>query len=69
MLAIISFVLGFGLNSTQPIEAFGLRSSLDNAVKCFGPLVLGLAASSLGLVAIFWVNALLLSAAERGGVL
>lgn len=76
-LAVIAFVFGFGLNCSQPLvltmlfsrlpegragEALGLRFSLDNGVKCVGPVVFGVAASAFGVGAVFWINAMMLTA-------
>ncbi len=80
-LVLISCVLGFGLNCSQPIaltlmyarspqgrsgEALGLRLSMDNATKLVGPVMFGAIASVLGLSAVFWIDALVLAA---GGAL
>ena len=74
-LAVISFILGFGLYCTQPValtliynraahgragEALGLRFALDNAAKLAGPLAFGAAATTLGLSVMFWISGLLL---------
>jgi predicted MFS family arabinose efflux permease len=76
MLAAIAFVFGFGLNCSQPLvltllysrspegragEALGLRFSLDNGVKCIGPVLFGVAAATFGVGAVFWINALVLT--------
>jgi predicted MFS family arabinose efflux permease len=76
-IGIISFVFGFGLNSSQPIclmllysrslegrsgEALGLRFALDNAARLASPVIFGVVASGLGLSAVFWISSVLLGA-------
>lgn len=76
-LSVVAFVFGCGINCSQPItlmllynrspkgrsgEAFGLRFGLDNASRLVGPVVFGLIATTLGLGAMFWINALVLAA-------
>ena len=69
LLAILSFVLGLGLGTGQPIvmsllhthapagrlgEAAGVRISLIQSMAVAVPLVFGAVGSSLGLLAVFW---------------
>jgi MFS family permease len=74
-LSAVSFVFGFGLYCSQPValtliysrsprgragQALGLRFAMDNAAKMVGPVVLGAAASAIGLAAVFWISAAML---------
>jgi predicted MFS family arabinose efflux permease len=71
-LLVLSFVLGLGLGSAQPVimsllyaaspagrqgEAVGLRTSLLNASHTLVPLSSGAASSALGMSPVFWVLA------------
>jgi MFS family permease len=80
-LLMLSFVLGFGLGSAQPMvlallhthappgrigEAVGVRMSLVNSMSVAVPLVLGALGASVGIAPVFWsVGACLLT----GGLL
>ena len=81
MLGVLAMLFGFGLNSSQPIvmtlmysrspegrsgETLGLRFALDNGVRLAAPVLFGAVATALGLLAVFWINALMLGA---GGVI
>jgi MFS family permease len=76
MLAALSFMLGLGLGSGQPIvmsmlsaeappgrmgEAAGLRMALIQALSVAVPLVFGAIGSSLGVMPVFWTVAALLA--------
>lgn len=74
-LLLLSFVLGLGLGSAQPVimsllyaasppgrqgEAVGLRTSLLNGSHTLIPLVSGAASTAVGMAPVFWVLAALL---------
>jgi predicted MFS family arabinose efflux permease len=74
-LLLLSFVLGLGLGSAQPVimsllyaasppgrqgEAVGLRTSLLNGSHSLIPLASGAASSALGMAPVFWTLALFL---------
>jgi predicted MFS family arabinose efflux permease len=74
-LLILSFVLGLGLGSAQPVimsllyaasppgrqgEAVGLRTSLLNGSHTLIPLASGAASAALGMIPVFWTLAILL---------
>jgi MFS family permease len=74
-LLLLSFVLGLGLGSAQPVimsllyaasppgrqgEAVGLRTSLLNGSHTLIPLVSGAASTALGMSPVFWALAVLL---------
>jgi MFS family permease len=76
LLALISFLLGLGLGCGQPLsmilthayspegragEAMGLRITVNKIIQVAVPLVFGFMGGALGLFAVFWSNALLLS--------
>ncbi len=80
-LSTIAFFFGFGLNVSQPIsliimyarspegrsgEALGVRFAADNATKLVGPVIFGAIAAAAGVVALFWINAVMLAG---GGLL
>ncbi len=75
VLALLTFLFGFGMSCSQPItmtsiyssskgahsgEALGLRFSVDNATKMVLPFLFGMLATVLGLGAVFWGSAVLL---------
>jgi len=77
----VAFLFGLGLGCGQPIvtmlmfsqsgegrsgEALGLRMTVNHLTRLAGPLAFGFIASTLGLAAVFWVNALMLG---TGGAL
>lgn len=81
MLALISFVFGLGMGCGQPItmtmafagsaegrsgEIMGLRVTINNLTRVVVPIFFGTLGSVFGLIAVFWVNALLLGS---GGLL
>ena len=74
LLMVLSFVLGFGLGSAQPMvmallhaktpegrvgEAVGLRSMLINTSQTGLPLMFGVLGSALGMTPVFWTLAAL----------
>ena len=74
-LLVLSFVLGLGLGSAQPVimsllyaasppgrqgEAVGLRTSLLNGSHTMIPLVSGAASTAVGMAPVFWVLAVFL---------
>jgi MFS family permease len=82
ILAAVAFLLGLGLGCGQPLamiliyesspdgrtgEALGLRTSLNKMIQIGVPLVFGSIGSALGLMAVFWSNALLLLSSARLG--
>jgi MFS family permease len=75
MLALMSFLLGLGMGCTSPItmmlmyassppgrsaEAMGLRQTIENLTRLFGPVLFGMMAASVGLASVFWLNAVML---------
>ena len=80
-LAAVSFVFGLGIGCGQPIttmlifsrspegrsgETFGLRQTVNNALRVVAPPAFGLVATGFGLLPVFWLSAALMGA---GGVL
>ena len=76
-LSAAAFVFGLGMACGQPIttmlmfsrsvegrsgEMLGLRLTANNLMRVAGPALFGLAASALGLTAVFAINALMMSA-------
>lgn len=74
-LTLASFAIGLGMGCTAPItmmlmftrsadgrsgEAMGLRLTVDNLTRLFGPVLFGMMAAASGLAAVFWLNALML---------
>ena len=72
MLGLISFVFGLGMGCGQPVvimlmfsnskdgrsgEALGLKFAVNQLTKLVSPLVFGAIATGLGLSAMFWINA------------
>lgn len=85
-LTLASFFTGLGMGCTAPItmmlmyarsaegrsgEAMGLRLTVDNLTRLFGPVLFGMMAAGAGLAAVFWLNALMLGSgglfARRSG--
>jgi MFS family permease len=75
VLAVISFIFGLGVGVGQPIttmlifnrsaqgrsgEIFGLRQSVNNAMRVSGPVVFGFVATAFGLPPVFWLSALMM---------
>lgn len=75
-LALISFMFGLGMGCGQPItmmltysrstegrsgEALGLRLTINHLTRVIGPVLFGSIGSVFGLLAVFWVNGLLLA--------
>jgi len=75
VLILIAFVLGLGLGCGQPLsmmltysrspdgragEALGLRITVNKVIQIGVPLVFGYIGSAVGLVPVFWSNAVLL---------
>ena len=91
VLALISFMFGLGMGCGQPItmmltysrsaagrsgEALGLRLTINHLTRVIGPVLFGAIGSVFGLLAVFWVNGLLLASggaavtrpgSDRGG--
>jgi MFS family permease len=80
ILVAISFMLGLALGCGNPLsmiliyesspqgrtgEALGLRMSFNKIIQIGVPLLFGYVGSMLGLIAVFWSNALLLLASSR----
>lgn len=78
MLGVVSFVFGLGLGCSQPIitmlmfsnsaegrsgEAMGLRMTVNHLTKLVGPVAFGAVGTALGLMPMFWLNALMMGAA------
>ncbi|HZR03422.1 MAG TPA: MFS transporter, partial [Burkholderiales bacterium] len=76
MLGVVSFVVGLGMGCGQPIttmmifahspggrsgSTMGLRQTINNVMRMSGPAVFGLVASALGVLVVFWANAVLMS--------
>ncbi|HKA42475.1 MAG TPA: MFS transporter [Burkholderiales bacterium] len=76
-LALVAFMFGLGMGCGQPIttmllfsrcaegrtgEALGLRQSVNNIMRVSAPTLFGFIATLLGLVAVFWINALMMAA-------
>ena len=81
ILGLISFGFGLGMGCGQPIismlmfsrsaegrsgETMGLRMSVLHLTRLVAPIAFGSIASAFGLVAMFWINALLMGS---GGIL
>ena len=81
VLALLSFAFGLGMGCGQPIitmlmfshstegrtgEALGLRITINHLTRVAGPVVFGSIASVLGVLPLFWINALMLAS---GGML
>lgn len=75
LLGMASFVFGIGMGCGQPIatillfnrsaegrsgETLGLRLTVNNLVRVAGPLLFGFVASALGLLPVFFINALMM---------
>jgi MFS family permease len=75
ILALLSFVFGLGMGCCGPIvtmqmfgnapegrsgEALGLKMTVNNLTKVVMPVVFGSIASALGLLSVFWIDALML---------
>lgn len=76
VLSLISFMFGLGMGCGQPItmmltyshsaagrsgEALGLRLTINHLTRVIGPVLFGAIGSVFGLLAVFWVNGLLLA--------
>lgn len=77
-LAVISFLFGLGIGCGQPIttmlifnrsaegrsgETFGLRQTVNNALRVTAPPAFGLVATAFGLLPVFWLSAALMGGA------
>ncbi len=77
MLGLLSFVFGLGMGVGQPIvniqmfanspegrsgEGIGLKMTTNQLTKLVSPIAFGAVASAVGLLPMFWLNALLLGA-------
>jgi MFS family permease len=75
-LGIVSFMFGFGMGAGQPIvimlmytnsrdgrsgESLGLKVMTNQLTKLVSPVIFGAVASGFGLLAMFWLNAILLA--------
>ena len=75
MLGLLSFVFGLGMGVGQPIvniqmfanspegrsgEGIGLKMTTNQLTKLVSPIAFGAVASAVGLLPMFWLNALLL---------
>jgi len=75
MLGLLSFVFGLGMGAGQPIvtmqmfmnsaegrsgEGIGLKMTTNQITKIISPLAFGAIASAFGLLAMFWMNAMLM---------
>ncbi|MGH8666379.1 MAG: MFS transporter, partial [Burkholderiales bacterium] len=82
ILALVAFLLGLALGCGQPLsmiliherapdgrtgEALGWRVSINKMVQIGVPLLFGYLGTALGLVSVFWTNAVLLLAAGHFG--
>jgi predicted MFS family arabinose efflux permease len=78
MLGVVSFIFGLGLGCSQPIitmlmfsnsaegrsgEAMGLRMTVNHLTKLVGPVAFGAVGTALGLMPMFWLNAIMMGAA------
>lgn len=76
VLAVISFVFGLGMGCTGPIvtmlmfsnsppgrsgEAVGLKVTANHFTKVVSPVIFGTVAGAFGLLAVFWMNAMVLA--------
>jgi predicted MFS family arabinose efflux permease len=77
LLVVISFVLGLGLGCGSPLsmilaynrappgrtgEAMGLRQTVNKATESMVPLLFGSLGTALGMVPVFWLEAVMLAA-------
>lgn len=77
MMALSAFIFGMGMGIGTPLtvmmmfsrssqgrsgRALGLRLTWNNLVRVTGPMVFGSVAVALGLLSVFWINALLMGA-------
>lgn len=75
LLAMTSFVFGIGMGCGQPIttillfsrsaegrsgETLGLRLTVNNLMRALGPALFGFVASAMGLLPVFWINAVMM---------
>ena len=80
VLAALAFVFGLSLGSTQTLtlmlmfssaeegragETVGLRLMVNNIARIAGPAVFGAIGALAGLMAVFWINGMLMAAAGR----
>lgn len=76
LLALVAFVLGLGLGCGSPLsmilafnrappgrsgEAIGLRQTVNKATEMAMPLVFGFLGTALGMIPVFWLDAVLLA--------
>jgi len=76
LLALVAFVLGLGLGCGSPLsmilaynrappgrsgEAIGLRQMVNKATEMAMPLVFGILGTALGMIPVFWLDAVLLA--------
>jgi MFS family permease len=76
LLALVAFVLGLGLGCGSPLsmilaynrappgrsgEAIGLRQMVNKATEMAMPLVFGMLGTALGMIPVFWLDAVLLA--------
>ncbi len=81
LLLAVSFVLGLGLGCGAPLsltlaynrspagrsgEAIGLRQTVNKAIEVLVPLIFGTVSTALGMVPVFWLDAIMLA---YGGLL
>jgi predicted MFS family arabinose efflux permease len=77
-LAALSFLFGLGIGCGQPIttmlifsrspegrsgETFGLRQTVNNALRVSAPPAFGVVATAFGLAPVFWLSALMMASA------
>ena len=78
LLTVVSFLFGCGMGCGQPItlmlmysqsppgrsgETLGLRLTANNLMRVLGPAVFGAVGSAFGLLAVFWINAVVMGGA------
>ncbi len=77
LLGAVSFLIGLGMGCGQPIttmlifaqsaggrsgSALGLRQTVNNVVRMSGPALFGVIAAGSSILAVFWINAVLMGA-------
>lgn len=80
MLAALAFVFGMSLGGTQTLtlmlmfsgaqpgragETVGLRLTVNNIARILGPAIFGAVGAAAGLMAVFWINGVLMASAGR----